>query len=110
MAVLSDLDTSSSHWKPSQTIFIDGVPTKIRDVIVHSISINDAEDPDLVVADPLWQWQQSEVGQWIMNMAVEKPYWVRQIDMNSYGYLYLVVARLKERDEMFWKLKWAGLR
>lgn len=106
MAVLNDLDTSSSHWKPSQVKIIDGQSVRVSDIIVHQIRIGDAEDPDLAVAEPMWHWQHSEAGQWVMTNAVEKLYWVRQIDTSTYGYLYLIVARLKESDQTFWTLKW----
>lgn len=107
-AVLRDLDSSSSHYKPLRVEIIDGKPVKVSDVVVHQITISDVEDPDLLVAEPMCAWQHSESGQWVMANAVEKPYWVRQIDISTYGYLYLIVARLKESDQIFWRLKWGG--
>lgn len=108
MSVFSDLDCSSQHWQPTQVKIIDGKPVRISDVVVCQIRISDVEDPDLAVAEPMWNWQQSEAGQWVFANAVEKPYWVRQIDTNTYGHLYLIVARLKESDQTFWRLKWGG--
>ena len=71
--------------------------------------MGDVEDPDLYAAQPLYNWQNSEAGSWVMEHAVETPFWTRQADYSSYGYRYYIVARLRESDQTFWKLKWGGL-
>ena len=95
--------------QPREVKVIDGVPVAFSDVVVHHFPMGDVEDPDLYAADPLYKWQQSEAGTWVMEHAVEPPFWVRQPDLSSYGYRYYVVARLKEVDQTFWSLKWGGL-
>lgn len=96
------------HWQPYQVKFIDDRPVASRDVIVHSILMGDVEDPDLLVADSIWKWQQTESGKFVMEHAVDKPYWHRTIDYNTYGHRYDIVARLSEQNETFWRLKWGG--
>ena len=96
------------HWQPYQVKFIDGRPVAFRDVIVHTIRMDDVEDPDLFVAQPIYEWQESDAGQFVMEHAVEKPYWHRTTDYNSYGHRYDIVARLSEQNETFWRLKWGG--
>ena len=98
----------SRHWQPYQVKFIDGQPVAFRDVIVHSILMGDVEDPDLFVADPIWKWQQTDSGKFVMEHAVDQPYWHRTIDYNTYGHRYDIVARLSEQNEIFWRLKWGG--
>ena len=95
--------------QPRQVKIIDGVPVAFSDVVVHHFPMGDVEDPDLYAADPLYKWQQSEAGTWVMAHAVEPPFWVRQPDVSSYGYRYYIVARLREQDQNFWSLKWGGL-
>ena len=95
--------------QPREVKVIDGVPVAFSDVVVHHFPMGDVEDPDLYAADPLYKWQQSEAGTWVMAHAVEPPFWVRQPDVSSYGYRYYIVARLKEQDQTFWSLKWGGL-
>ena len=109
MAVLNELAGASQHWQPAQVKIIDGQAVKVSDVVVYQITIGDVEDPDLAVAEPMYQWQHSEAGQWVFANAVERPYWTRQIDISTYGHLYFIVARLRESDQTFWKLKWGGL-
>lgn len=76
------------------------------EIIVHSIKMGDVEDPDLMVADPIWKWQQTEAGKWIMENSAEQPMWRRSIDPSSYGYRYDIVAYLEEKKLTYWKLKY----
>ena len=95
--------------QPRQVKIIDGVPVAFSDVVVHHFPMGDVEDPDLYAAEPLYQWQQSEAGAWVMAHAVEPPFWVRQPDMSSHGYRFYIVARLKEQDQTYFKLKWSNI-
>jgi hypothetical protein len=98
------------HWQPYQVKIIGDKAVAFRDVIVHTIRMGDVEDPDLFVAHPISEWQDSDAGRFIMEHAVEKPYWHRSIDPGSYGHRYDIVARLSEQNETFWRLKWGGLK
>jgi hypothetical protein len=91
------------EWK-----LINGQAVKFTDVKVHEFTTGDVEDPDIMVADPIWRWQQSDAAKFIMEHAVEKPYWIQQLDHNSCGYKYYIMARLSEQNETFWRLKWGG--
>ena len=41
--------------------------------VVHTIRMGEVEDPDLMVAQPIWEWQESEAGKWIMENSNPKP-------------------------------------
>ena len=99
-----------THWTPSEVKIVDGVVTKYSDIIVHEFLLSDSDDPELFAAAPIWEWQQSEAGQWIMAHAVEKPYWHKQVDINTYGYRCSIVARLSEADQVFYRLKYVGTK
>jgi len=81
---------------------------KIHKVIVHRFTMSDVEDPDLYAGQPLWEWQESEMGKWVMAKAVDTPEWHRQTDFVNYGYQYIIVAKLKDIDYTFWTLKWGS--
>jgi len=68
---------------------------EIREVVVHTFSMGDVEDPDLYAAEPLYQWQNSEQGKWIMEHAIETPCWHRMHDQFNYGYQYSITAKLR---------------
>jgi len=107
MAFIQD-PPKPKHWQPYQVKFIDGKAVAFRDVVVHTIRMGDVDDPDLYVAQPIYEWQESDAGKFIMEHAVEKPYWHRTTVIASYGYRYDIVARLSEQNETFWTLKWGN--
>ena len=74
--------------------------------VVHTIRMGDVEDPYLYAAQPLCEWQNSEVGKWIMEKSVEVPMWHRYQTPSSYHTEYVVQAWLKGSDHTFWQLKW----
>jgi len=93
-------------FRPPEVQVVNGTPVRISDVAVHSFTMGDVEDPDLYAAQPIMEWQNSEQGQWVMEHAVEKPFWHRVTDPYSFGYKYHIVARLKEQDQTYWALRW----
>jgi hypothetical protein len=81
---------------------------EIKNVVVHTFSMGDVEDPDLYAAEPLMKWQNSESGSWVMSHSVEQPMWHRHADPTSYGYKYAVTAKLLAKDYTYWSLKWGS--
>lgn len=104
MAITRNYQAEYKHWQPEHTKIVDGQPVRFRDVCVHEIRMGDVEDPDLWVASPIYEWQQTPQGKFIMEHAVEEPYWVQHIDSRSYSYVYQIIARLSEQNETFWRL------
>jgi hypothetical protein len=64
-----------------------------RELVVHEFTLGDVEDPDLYAAQPLWEWQESEFGQWVMKNAADTPTWHRMADPMSMGYKYRITAK-----------------
>lgn len=87
-------------------IVIDDRVHEIKTVVVHKFRTGDVEDPDLYAGEPLWKWQQSEMGKWVMERAVDTPEWHRQADPFNYGHEYAIVAKLKDIDYTWWQIKW----
>lgn len=63
-----------------------------KEIIVHSFTMGDVDDPDLYAGEPLYKWQISEEGQWCMERALETPMWSRAVDAYYYGHKYIVTA------------------
>lgn len=74
--------------------------------IVHEFTMGDVDDPDIYAAEPLWQFQQSEKGQWVIEHSLETPIYQRVIDQMYYGYKYKISARLTEQDITYFLLRW----
>jgi len=92
--------------KLHEVMVIDGCAHKIHKFAVHRFVLGDVDDPDLYAAQPMWEWQQSDMGKWVMEHSIETPMWMRYLEPISYGYNYAIIAWLKEQDYTFWCLKW----
>lgn len=97
--------------KPSGTYkhqynIIDDKVVEIKEVTVYTFSMGDVEDPDLYAAEPLYKWQESEMGKWVMTHAVETPVWHRIVDAPTLMYRYAVRAKLSGKDLTYFYLKW----
>lgn len=79
---------------------------EIHKIVVHRFKMSDVEDPDLYAAEPLYQWQQSEQGKFIMANAIETPIWQRQQDFALYGYEYIIVAEIESKKLSEYYLRW----
>jgi len=75
-------------------------------LVVHEFTLGDVDDPEIYAAAPLWEWQQSDAGKWVMNNAVEVPQWGNCTDYQTYSYRFRVTAKFKEQDATFFKLKY----
>lgn len=96
-------NTSEVHHK----YILDGDRVhQIHNIVVHRFSLSDVEDPELYAAQPIWEWQQTETGKWVMEHAVEAPVWRKHVDYSRYGYEYAITAKLKGPDYTFFTLKW----
>lgn len=105
MGITHNEQAQYRHYQPEMTKVINGRAVRFRDVCVHEIHMADVEDPDLWVADPIYKWQQTEPGKFVMEHAAETPYWTRHLDYNSFGYRYRIMARLSSQNETYFRLK-----
>lgn len=80
---------------------------RVRDVVVHEFKLGDVDDPDIYAGFQIHEWQSSESGQWVMGVTIKSPFWRRAHDLYDFSYRYQIVARLREPDEMFFRLKFA---
>ena len=97
---------SDKLFKQPEYKLINDKVVKFSDVRVHEFNMGDVEDPDLYASEPLWQWQDSEAGRWVMEHAVDPPFWHRMVNPYTFGWTYYIIARLEEQDQVYWKLKW----
>jgi hypothetical protein len=75
-------------------------------VKVYTIRMGDVEDPDLFVAMHLCDWENSEVGKFIMEKSNPTPKWQRYADHTTFGWNYDIIAYLSEQDHIYYKLKY----
>ena len=94
------------HWQPERTKIINGKPVRFRDVQVHEIRMGDVEDPDLYAAEPLWQWQNSEQGKWVMEHSIDPTFHINP-DPLTFGYSISITAHITPKRWTEFCLRWA---
>jgi hypothetical protein len=67
--------------------------------------MGDVDDVDIYVAQPIWEWQQSEHGQWVMTHAQDLMY-STQPDIHTFGYRIIVHGRLEPKQATEYFLRW----
>ena len=105
MAITRKDEAHYRHYKAEEVRVIGDRAVRFSDVCVQSFRMGDVEDPDIMAGEPLWQWQQSDAGKWVMENAEEPPYWIRALDVTTYGHVYKIMARLSEHNQTYFKLK-----
>jgi hypothetical protein len=68
--------------------------------------MGDVEDPEIYAAGPLFDWQQTEKGKWIMENAIDKPTFYIDPDPMGMGYRINVLAEIDEKNATFYSLKY----
>ena len=69
--------------------------------------MSDVEDPEIYAAEPIWQWQQTDAGRWVMQHSRPEPHWLVGVSHLNYGYRVQIVANLSDQDVTFFQLKYA---
>lgn len=77
-------------------------------LVVHKFTISDVDDVDIYAAEPLYAWEKSEAGQWVMANAVEPPEWHKRFVHDAYYYIITVTANFTEEMAIFYQLKWGN--
>ena len=107
MALSKQQWQSDTELRPKYQVQVSDTGKEIVSIthVVHYIKMGDVEDPDLFVAQPIYEWQQTEAGKWIMENSNPTPSWHRNNDLYNYGYVYQIRAYLTHKQLTFWKLK-----
>ena len=96
-----------THRPPKDKYIVVGDRVEeVKTIVVHEFAMGDVEDPDLYAAQPLYEWEHSEKGQWIMKNACDTPIWHRMADPATYGYKYRITAKLMGPALTEWLLKY----
>lgn len=66
----------------------------------------DNDDPWLYAAQPIWNWQQTPQGQWIMLHSYDPEFQI-DADVDRMGYRVKIIADLSDKDLCYYHLKWA---
>jgi len=73
---------------------------------VHEFRIGDSDDPEIYAAEPLYAWQKTEKGRWVMEVAKEPPTYRFEIDPEWMGYRATITADIDEQFLTYYYLRW----
>jgi len=74
-------------------------------VIFHSFTMGDVDDVDIYVAQPIYEWQQTEQGKWVMANASDLKYYTNA-DPNTFGHRVTIRGELEEIKATEYYLRW----
>jgi len=79
---------------------------EIHKVVVHQFRVGDVDDPEIYAAEPIWKWQQTDAGKFVMENSISTPSYHQQLDHLSYGYRYVITAELEKKKLSEFYLRW----
>jgi hypothetical protein len=72
----------------------------------HSFNMGDVDDVDIYVAEPIYQWQQTEQGRWVMENARNLTYHTAP-DPHAFGYRITISGEIDTGPRLTeYLLKW----
>jgi len=77
-----------------------------NEINVHEILMGDVEDPDLMIAAPIYEWQQTEAGKYVMENSNPTAKWVRSNSPSYMGHKYTIKAYFTDKEVTYFKLKY----
>jgi hypothetical protein len=70
---------------------------EIHKIIVHKFTMADVDDPEIYAAEPIWKWQQTEAGKFVMENSASEPVFHQARDHLTYNVKYVIVAELEKK-------------
>ena len=71
----------------------------------HSFIMGDVDDPEIYAAGPLYDFMQTEKGQWIKHNCLDPQYVIRP-DPHTWGTRVIVYGKVEDRLATEYFLKW----
>lgn len=75
-------------------------------IVFHRFTMGDVDDVDIYVAQPIYEWQQTDKGRWIMSNATDLSYHTFP-DAETFGYQVVIKGILEDKKATEYYLKWA---
>ena len=79
---------------------------EIHKVVVHRFRLGDVDDPEIYAAQPIWEWQQSDAGKFVMEHSITTPTYHQHLDHQVMGYSYAITAELEKKKLSEFYLRW----
>lgn len=74
-------------------------------MIFHRFTLVDCEDPDIYASGPIFEWQKTDAGKWVMAHCPDPVYQVTT-NFDTYGYEVVIHGNLSDEDAIYYTLKY----
>ena len=74
-------------------------------ITFHTFTMADVDDVDIFVAEPIYNWQQTEQGKWVVENAQNLKYYT-SADPNTFGYRVTIRGELSDIKATEYFLRW----
>ena len=75
-----------------------------RKVVLFELRMSDCEDVEIYMAEPIYKWQQTEIGKWCMENATDLQYHTN-MDPMTMGYKVIITGILSGKHLTYFLLK-----
>ena len=72
---------------------------------LHQFRMGDVDDVEIYVAQPIYEWQQTEAGKWCMEHA-ENLHYLTGFDPGGWGYRITITGDLEDKLATEYLLRW----
>lgn len=73
--------------------------------VVHTITVGDIEDPDMYYEQLLYEWRNTEEGNWIWDKAGLLTVTYKHINEYALAHIYEIGADITDENYLYWQLK-----
>ena len=80
----------------------------MQKIIFHRFGIGDPDDPEIYAAQPLYEFMQTEKGQWVKANCADPCYIIRP-DLTTYGQQVIVYGEVEDILATEYCLRWANV-
>lgn len=77
----------------------------MKRIVFHTIRLGDVEDPEIYAAEPMFKWQDTEQGQWVMKHCSDPLYRISP-DPATFGFRVDIFGELEEKTAVEYLLRW----
>lgn len=78
----------------------------MKTIVVHSFDMGDVDDIEVYAAEPLYKFEISEKGKWVMENALGPPTWYHNPSPNHFYAKIIIKATFTDELATYFNLKW----
>jgi hypothetical protein len=77
-------------------------------ITFHAFSMGDVDDVEIYAAQPIYEWQQSDHGRWVMEHASDLRFY-QHADPHTFGHRITIQGELEDAKATEYFLRWNNI-